>query len=227
MSYLIYKVSSRINKISTEVQKEQSNMTTLVQESFSGIRVVKAYSRTGEIYDKFAGTSDAYKAKNMKLVRVNSFFMPTVYILIGISTILCIYIGGLFYYDKSITLGEIIKFIFYVNMLTWPFASVGWVISIIQRAAASQTRINEFLKTKPSIINPTSAPFTFKGKIEFKNVSYSYPNSGIEALKNVSFVLEKGQSLGIIGRTGSGKSTIMRLLYRFYDIDAGHIFIDG
>jgi ATP-binding cassette, subfamily B, multidrug efflux pump len=227
MSYLIYKVSSRINKISTEVQKEQSNMTTLVQETFSGIRVVKAYSRTGEIYDKFAGTSDAYKAKNMKLVRVNSFFMPTVYILIGISTILCIYIGGLFYYDESITLGEIIKFIFYVNMLTWPFASVGWVISIIQRAAASQTRINEFLETKPSIINPSSEPFTFNGKIEFKNVSYNYPNSGIEALKNVSFVLEKGQTLGIIGRTGSGKSTILKLLTRQMDPSSGSIEIDG
>lgn len=227
MSYLIYKVSSRINQISTEVQREQSAMTTLVQETFSGIRVVKAYGRNAEVYDKFSKISDGYKAKNMRLVGINSFFMPTVYILIGISTILCIYLGGLFYYDKSITLGDIIKFIFYVNMLTWPFASVGWVISIIQRAAASQTRINEFLASEPTISNPSNDPFSFQGRIEFKNVTYRYPNSDIDVLKNVSFKLENGQTLGIIGRTGSGKSTILKLLNRQIDPSSGSIEIDG
>ena len=189
--------------------------------------MIKAYSRTKEVNDKFGDASDEYMKRNMRLVLVNSLFMPTVYILIGISTILCIYLGGLFYYSENITLGEIMKFIIYVNMLTWPFASVGWVISINQRAAASQERINEFLQTQPQISNPTNEEFIFNGEIEFKNVSYSYPNSGIEAITNVSFKVEKGQTLGIIGRTGSGKSTILKLLTRQIDPTSGTIFIDG
>ena len=227
MSYLIYKVSSKINSISGEVQQEQSFMSTLVQESFSGIRVVKAYSRTGEIADKFNKSAENYKVKNMKLVLVNSLFMPTVFVLIGVSTILSIYLGGLMYYTDDITIGEITKFIFYVNMLTWPFASVGWVISVIQRAAASQERINEFLETKPAIVNEVHAPFNFNGTIEFKNVSYSYPNSGIKAIDNLSFKIEPGETLGIIGRTGSGKSTILKLICRQIDADEGQILIDG
>ena len=227
MSFLIYKVSSKINSISGEVQQEQSFMSTLVQESFSGIRVVKAYSRTGEIADNFNKSAENYKVKNMKLVLVNSLFMPTVFVLIGVSTILSIYLGGLMYYTDDITIGEITKFIFYVNMLTWPFASVGWVISVIQRAAASQERINEFLETKPAIVNEVHAPFNFNGTIEFKNVSYSYPNSGIKAIDNLSFKIEPGETLGIIGRTGSGKSTILKLICRQIDTDEGQILIDG
>lgn len=227
MSFLIYKVSSKINSISGEVQQEQSIMSTLVQESFSGIRVVKAYSRTGEIADNFNKSAKNYKVKNMKLVLVNSLFMPTVFVLIGVSTILSIYLGGLMYYTDDITIGEITKFIFYVNMLTWPFASVGWVISVIQRAAASQERINEFLETKPAIVNKVHAPFNFNGTIEFKNVSYSYPNSGIKAIDNLSFKIEPAQTLGIIGRTGSGKSTILKLICRQIDADEGQILIDG
>ena len=227
MSFLIYKVSSKINSISGEVQQEQSFMSTLVQESFSGIRVVKAYSRTGEIADNFNKSAENYKVKNMKLVLVNSLFMPTVFVLIGVSTILSIYLGGLMYYTDDITIGEITKFIFYVNMLTWPFASVGWVISVIQRAAASQERINEFLETKPAIVNKVHAPFNFNGTIEFKNVSYSYPNSGIKAIDNLSFKIEPGETLGIIGRTGSGKSTILKLICRQIDTDEGQILIDG
>lgn len=227
MSFLIYKVSSKINSISSEVQQEQSFMSTLVQESFSGIRVVKAYSRTGEIADNFNKSAENYKVKNMKLVLVNSLFMPTVFVLIGVSTILSIYLGGLMYYTDDITIGEITKFIFYVNMLTWPFASVGWVISVIQRAAASQERINEFLETKPAIVNEVHAPFNFNGTIEFKNVSYSYPNSGIKAIDNLSFKIEPGETLGIIGRTGSGKSTILKLICRQIDAEEGQILIDG
>lgn len=227
MSFLIYKVSSKINSISGEVQQEQSFMSTLVQESFSGIRVVKAYSRTGEIADNFNKSAENYKVKNMKLVLVNSLFMPTVFVLIGVSTILSIYLGGLMYYTDDITIGEITKFIFYVNMLTWPFASVGWVISVIQRAAASQERINEFLETKPAIVNEVHAPFNFNGTIEFKNVSYSYPNSGIKAIDNLSFKIEPGETLGIIGRTGSGKSTILKLICRQIDTGEGQILIDG
>jgi len=227
MSYIIYKVSSRINTISGVVQKEQSDMSTLVQETFSGIRVIKAYSRNEEVKDKFQKSSEAFKNKSMKLVLVNSLFMPTIFILIGISTILCIYLGGIFHHNNDISIGDIIQFIFYVNLLTWPFASVGWVISIIQRAAASQERINEFLNISADITNENPDPFTFQGKIEFRNVEYTYPNSGIKALDNVSFIIEKGQTLGVIGRTGSGKTTIINLLMRQIEPDSGVILIDN
>jgi ATP-binding cassette subfamily B multidrug efflux pump len=163
----------------------------------------------------------------MKLVLVNSFFMPTIFLLIGISTIVCIYLGGLLYYDNTITPGNILTFIFYVNMLTWPFASIGWVTSLTQRAAASQGRINEFLETTPEIVNNSNAPFDFQGVIEFKNVSYTYTNSGIQAVKNLNFKLEKGETLGIVGRTGSGKSTVLKLLMRQIDADQGEVLIDG
>jgi ATP-binding cassette subfamily B protein len=226
MSFLIYKVSSKMNMMGTEVQREQSMMSTLVQETFSGIRVVKAYSRENEVHDKFNGSAESYKKKSMALILVNALFMPTISFLIGISTILTIYIGGLMTYDESISLGNIIAFIIFVNKLTWPFASIGWVTSINQRAAASQTRINEFLNVEPSVKNPTNAPFTFQGKIEFRNVSFTYPNSGIEALKDVSFTIQPGETLAVIGRTGSGKSTILNLLMRQVDPDSGQILID-
>ncbi len=227
MSFIIYKVASRINSISKTVQEEQSNMSTIAQETFTGIRVIKAYSRAAEIEDKFNTSAENYKTKSMRLVLVNSLFMPTIFILIGVSTIMCIYLGGLLYYDEGITPGGIVKFIFYVNMLTWPFASVGWVTSLVQRAAASQTRINEFLKTKPDIVNNSNAPFKFEGKIEFRNVYYTYPNSGITAIKDLSFIILKGESLGIVGKTGSGKSTILKLLMRQIEPDQGEILIDG
>ena len=227
MSFLIYTVASKINSISKTVQEEQSNMSTIAQETFTGIRVIKAYSRLAEAKTKFNRSAENYKNKNMRLVLVNSFFMPTIFLLIGVSTIVCIYLGGLLYYDKSITPGNIMTFIFYVNMLTWPFASIGWVTSLTQRAAASQGRINEFLKTEPEIVNNSTAPFDFQGAIEFKNVSYTYKNSGIQAIKDLSFKLEKGETLGIVGRTGSGKSTILKLLMRQIDPDQGEIIIDG
>ena len=165
MSFIIYKVSSKINSISTIVQKEQSTMTTLVQETFTGIRVIKAYGRTAETEEQFSQSAESYKKKNMRLVLVNSLFIPTIFILIGISTITCIYIGGLLFFDGKITEGVIIKFIFYVNMLTWPFASIGFVTSMIQRAAASQERINEFLKEEPEIVNTNSEKFNFEKEI--------------------------------------------------------------
>ena len=227
MSYIIYKVSSTVNKLSTVVQEEQSNMSSLVQESFSGIRVIKAYNRNQEVENQFNESAESYKDKNMKLVLVNSLFMPTIFVLIGLSTLLCIYLGGLVYHDGDINFGEIMSFVFYVNMLTWPFASVGWVTSIIQRAAASQERINEFLKIKPRIKNETSDKFSFKGKIEFRNVSYTYPNSGIKAINNVSFVLNPGERIGVVGRTGSGKSTLLKLITRQIDPEEGEILLDG
>ncbi len=227
MSFIIYKVASKINTISKTVQEEQSNMSTIAQETFTGIRVIKAYSRLIESKSKFSKSAENYKNKSMKLVLVNSFFMPTIFLLIGISTIVCIYLGGLLYYDNTITPGNILTFIFYVNMLTWPFASIGWVTSLTQRAAASQGRINEFLKTTPEIVNNSTTPFDFQGVIEFKNVSYTYTNSGIQAAKNLNFKLEKGETLGIVGRTGSGKSTVLKLLMRQIDADHGEVLIDG
>ncbi len=227
MSYIIYKVSSRINKLSTTVQEEQSGMSTLVQETFTGIRVIKAYGRTEEKEDKFSESAENYKNKSMRLVLVNALFMPTIFVLIGVSTILCIYVGGLLHFSGDISHGVILKFIFYVNLLTWPFASIGFVTSMIQRAAASQTRINEFLKEKAEIVNINSEPYSFEGKIEFRNVSYTYPNSGIKAIKNLSFVLRKGESMGIVGKTGSGKSTILHLLMRQIEADSGDILIDN
>ncbi|MCO4814083.1 MAG: ABC transporter ATP-binding protein [Flavobacteriales bacterium] len=227
MSYIIYKVSSRINKLSTTVQEEQSGMSTLVQETFTGIRVIKAYGRTEEKEDKFSESAENYKNKSMRLVLVNALFMPTIFVLIGVSTILCIYVGGLLHFSGDISHGVILKFIFYVNLLTWPFASIGFVTSMIQRAAASQTRINEFLKEKAEIVNINSEPYSFEGKIEFRNVSYTYPNSGIKAIKNLSFVLRKGESMGIVGKTGSGKSTILHLLMRQIEADSGGILIDN
>lgn len=231
MSYIIYKVASKMNAISKTVQEEQSNMSTIAQETFTGIRVIKAYSRLSEINSKFSKSVENYKTKSMKLVLVNSFFMPSIFLLIGISTIASIYLGGLLYFDTSIkpafTTGNILTFIFYVNMLTWPFASIGWVTSLTQRAAASQSRINEFLETEPEIINNSNESFSFEGEIEFRNVSYTYTNSGITAIKNLNFKLFKGETLGIVGRTGSGKSTVLKLLMRQIDPDEGEILIDG
>jgi len=227
MSFLIYKVSSKMNKASHSVQEEQSRISTLIQETFSGIRVVKAYSREKETKQKFNESVDEYKARKMKLVYINALFMPTITFLIGLSTLLCIYIGGLMTYKNELTLGEIVAFIFFVNNLTWPFASVGWVTSIIQRASASQERINDFMEEKPSVINTNESPFSFGGEIEFKNVSYTYPNSGIKAVNNLNFKINKNESFAIVGNTGSGKSTVLNLLMRQFDPTKGEIFIDG
>ena len=227
MSFLIYWVSSKMNLMSTQVQQEQSRLSTIAQETFAGIRVIKAYNRDQEVYDKFETSANEYKSRSMKLVLINALFMPTIIFLIGISTLIAIYLGGLMTYDKQISLGDIVAFIFFVNNLTWPFASIGWVTSIIQRAAASQKRINEFLETEPEISNPTKGEFSFDGRIEFKNVTFTYPNTGIKAIENLSFKINKGDTLAIVGKTGSGKSTILNLLMRQYDCDSGEILVNG
>lgn len=227
MSFLIFKVSSKMNALGIEVQKEQSKLSTIAQETFSGIRVIKAYNRDFEVYEKFETTSNDYKKRSMKLVLVNALFMPTILFLIGTSTLTTIYFGGVMHYKGEITIGEIVTFIYLVNSLTWPFASIGWVTSIIQRASASQKRINEFLETEPDISNPNSETFDFKGEIEFKNVNFTYPNTGIEALKNLNFTLKKGDTLAIVGKTGSGKSSVLNLIMRQYDCNSGEILVDG
>ena len=227
MSFLVYKVSSKMNQYSRVVQGEQSNMSTLVQEYFSGIRVLKAYGGQKRVNEKFNDSSDAYLKKNMRLVVVNALFLPTIYVLIGLSTLLVIYVGGLFYFSGDISEGNIITFIIFVNMLTWPFASIGWVTSLVQRAAASQERINEFLDVKPEIVNTNMDVFSFEGEIEFRNVSYTYPEASGPSINNLSFTLKSGDTFGIVGRTGSGKSTILKLLTRQIDPSEGEIFIDG
>ena len=198
MSVIIYKVSSKMNLLSGKVQTEQSTISTIAQETFAGISVIKAYNRTAETTDKMNQSANAYKDKSMKLVLINSLFMPTILFLIGISTILAIYIGGTMTYSKELSLGGIVAFIFFVNNLTWPFASIGWVSSIIQRAAASQKRINEFLEEKPSIVNENNETRTFGGEIVFNKVSFTYTNTGIKAIKEISFQVKKGETLAIL-----------------------------
>ncbi len=223
----IYYVSNVINKKSTKVQEQLSDITTHAQEAFSGIRVLKAYGRENHSASVFEKLSIEYRKRTMELVKVESLFQPFMILLIGLSTIFTIYIGGMQAISGKITYGNIAEFIVYVNRLTWPIASLGWVTSLIQRAAASQTRINQFLETKPEIMNETEEQTEINGSIEFKNVSFSYADSGIQALKNISFSIPQNTSLAIIGRTASGKSTIANLLCRLYDVDSGEILIQG
>ncbi len=222
----IYYVSNTINKKSTRVQEQLSTITTQTQEAFSGIRVLKAYGREKNSINDFETQSNLYKNLTMGLIKVESLFQPFMILLIGLSTLFTIYIGGMQAIAHKITYGNIAEFIVYVNRLTWPIASLGWVTSLIQRAAASQTRINEFLHTTPEITNPTISTEIIKGDIQFKNVSFTYPDSGITALNNVSFEVPMGTSLAIVGRTGSGKSTIANLICRLYDVSSGEILID-
>ena len=223
----IYYASKIINKKSEKVQRQLSRITTFAQEAFSGIRVIKAYTQQGSKNIIFEGELEAYREKTLELVKVNAVFMPLMILMIGLSTIFTIFIGGKLAIAGEISLGNIAEFVIYVNMLTWPVASLGWVTSLVQRAAASQERINEFLLAIPDIKNTGTSKEAIKGDIEFKNVSFTYPNSNIVALKNVSFKINAGESLAILGRTGSGKSTIASLLVRLYDVDKGEIIIDG
>ncbi|MCH2216214.1 MAG: ABC transporter ATP-binding protein/permease [Flavobacteriales bacterium] len=226
LSVSIYYVSRIMNERSEKVQRQQSKLSTLTQEAFSGIRVLKAYNRQEFIQNNFARECNTYKSLSLRQVKVDALFMPAIILLIGLSTIITIYVGGIKAIQGEITIGNIAEFVIYVNMLTWPFASVGWVTSLVQRAAASQERINEFLHTAPEIVNKNSEPSKIAGNIIFENVSFSYTDSGIEALKNINLSVPKGSTLAIIGRTGSGKSTIANLICRLYDASSGHITID-
>ena len=228
LSISIYYVSILINKRSEKVQRQQSHLSTLVQEAFSGIRVLKAFNRQKHTQDNFAKECNVYKIDSLRLVKVDALFMPAIILLIGMSTIITIYVGGLKAISGEISIGNIAEFVIYVNMLTWPFASIGWVTSLVQRAAASQKRINEFLHIEPEIKNPEpEVSETILGHIAFKDVSFVYPDSGIQALKHLSFEVERGETLAIIGRTGSGKSTIANLICRNFDVTSGEIQIDG
>lgn len=227
LSITIYQVSRLINIRSERVQRQLSQLSTFVQEGFSGIRVLKAYTKEGEWGKAFDEETENYKDTSLELVRIQAIFFPTMLTLIGLSTVLTVYIGGRQAMAGIITTGNIAEFIIYINMLTWPVAAIGWITSIIQRAAASQTRINEFLNTKPEIVNHTDEPLQVKGGITFKDVEFVYPDSGIKALNGVSIDVKPGESIAILGRTGSGKSTIASLITRTYDISKGSLLIDG
>ena len=227
LSISIYYVNNLINKRSAAIQEGLSNMSTFTQEAFSGIRVIKAFAREQDSMVKFTEESDAYKHKSLSLIKVNSLFFPLILALIGLSTILTIYVGGMEVMRGAITTGNIAEFIIYVNMLTWPVASLGWISSITQQAAASQGRINQFLNTKTDIISEKQLTTEIDGAISFKNVSLVYPDSGIKAVDGLSFEVEKGESLAILGTTGSGKSTIANLVCRLYDSTEGSVEIDG
>jgi len=227
LSILIYWVSREINKRSEAVQAKLSDLSSFVQEAFSGIRVMKAYNRLDEKEHEFAEHCNDYKSTNLGLVKVNALFMPAMILLIGLSTILTIYIGGQLTMEGKISPGNIAEFVIYVNMLTWPVASVGWVTSLVQRAAASQKRINEFLLAEVDIVNNSAELFEPSGKLEFKHVSFVYPDSGVRALNDISFSVNPGESLAILGHTGSGKSTLANLICRLYDADSGSVLVDG
>jgi len=226
LSLSIYYVNNIINKRSEAIQISQSSLSTFAQEAFSGIRVLKAFVREEDSAIKFEAASNSYKVKSLRLTVVQALFFPLIMALIGLSTVLTVYAGGAQVIEGSLTYGNIAEFIIYVNLLTWPVTSLGWISSIIQRAAASQKRVNEFLNVKNDIVSTRSIQADLKGKVSFKNVSFTYPDSGIEALKKVSFEINPGESLAIIGTTGSGKSTIATLISRMYDSTSGEISID-
>ncbi|MFY0689024.1 MAG: ABC transporter ATP-binding protein [Cyclobacteriaceae bacterium] len=226
LSVSIYFVNNIINKKSEEIQESLSDLSTYVQEAFSGIRVIKSFVRESAIANTFEKESNIYKEKSLGLAFVNALFFPLIMGLIGLSVILTVYIGGVEVLNGMVSTGNIAEFIIYVNLLTWPVTSLGWITSIIQRAAASQKRINEFLKTENDIVSEKNLEATFDGEISFKNVSFVYPDSGIEALRDVSFEVKSGESIAIIGTTGSGKSTIANLICRMYDSSSGEIKID-
>ncbi|MFI5220648.1 MAG: ABC transporter ATP-binding protein, partial [Bacteroidia bacterium] len=227
LTLVIYYVHDIINKKSEQVQAKLSDLSTYVQESFSGIRVLKSFVREKQSVHDFEKEAEKYKQLNMDLVRTNSLFYPVLLILVGVSTLMTIFIGGTEVIKGNITIGNIAEFIIYVNMLTWPVASLGWVVTLVQRAAASQERINEFLHTVPEVQSRNSEPFMVKGNIEFRNVSYQYAHSKIKALQNISFKVEAGKSLAVTGKTGSGKSSLANLLLRMMDPSSGAIYIDG
>ncbi len=226
LSVLIYQISKVIHRRSTRVQEFLSTLSTFTQETFSGVSVIKAYALEPKINWELQILAGDGKDKSMDLAKVNAWFFPLMVLLIGISNILVIYFGGRQYLAGQINLGVIAEFILYVNMLTWPVAIVGWLTSIVQRAEASQKRINEFLKETPEITNLVNEPTPIKGKIEFKNVSFTYGDTHITALKNISFTINEGQTVAILGKTGSGKSTILDLAARLYDVTSGEINID-
>lgn len=244
LSISIYWVSTLINRRSEKIQQQLAVLTSTAQEVYSGIRVVKSYVQEKAMGRWFAAQSEEFRQKSLKLIRIDAFFFPLMALMIGVSTIITVYVGGLLVVEGKATAGNIAEFVIYINMLTWPVTAIGWIASLTQQAAASQKRINEFLKTQPTITNPVASQpsstiahtesngqqpsdYSLSGHIRFENVSFVYPDTGIKALENVSFEIMPGQKMAIIGRTGSGKTTLADLLVRMYDATEGRILIDG
>ena len=227
LSLSIYYVNNQINLRSEKIQQSLSQLSTFVQEAFSGIRVLKAFVREQDSAAEFSKASEEYKYQSIELTRVNALFFPLIMALVGISTIITVYVGGLMVIQGEIGYGVIAEFILYVNMLTWPVASLGWVTSIVQRAEVSQRRINELLDQKTDLVSVKNLEATLEGALQVSHLSFVYPDSGIHALKDISFSIEAGQTLGIIGTTGSGKSTLANLLMRMYDPTSGEILVDN
>lgn len=227
LALCIYFVNNLIDKRSDQIQKQLSRLSTFVQEAFSGIRVIKSFVREKDTSDTFIGHANLYKKRSLQLTIANSFFFPVILFLTGLSMVAIVYFGGNDVIGGKITVGNIAAFIFFLNQLTWPVASLGYTTSMVQRAEASQRRINEFLKTQSNIVSTKGLQKEIQGEIEFINVDLVYPDSGIVALKNISFKVKEGHSIAIIGNTGSGKSTIANLMVRMYDPTKGEIFVDG
>lgn len=227
LAVTIYLVENVINKKSERIQERLSILSGFVQETFAGVRVIKAYVREEQMKSRFAKESEAYRVDSMGLARIQAMFFPVMMLLIGLSTIITVYVGGIGVMKGTVTPGNIAEFIFYVNQLGFPFMALGWVVSLVQRAAASQKRINEFLNTQPEIKGVEPAKYPLKGHIEFKNVSFTHPETGIKALQNITLKIEPGEFVAVIGHTGSGKSTLANLLMRMYDVSSGEILVDG
>lgn len=227
LAFFIYIISDLINKRSLEVQAKLSDLTSQAQETFSGIRLIKAYHREQYYSEEMLSKSEGYKGIALRLARTEAMFAPTMLLLVALSTLITVWYGGKLVIEGKIDYGNITEFIYYIFQLTWPFASLGWITSLIQRAAASQERINEFLNSEPSIKSPTDSVYPIEGAIEFKDVSFVYPENNVQALKNVSLKIKNGQTLGITGSVGSGKSTLLNLLARQYDVNSGIVSVDG
>ena len=227
LSLIIYKISVLINLKSKIVQEFLSKLTTYTQESFSGVKIIKTYTVEKNINNQLEKLAFSSKEKNMSLVKIQAWFFPLMILLIGISNILVVFVGGIQYMNNEIELGVLAEFIIYVNLLTWPVATVGWITSIVQQAEASQKRINEFLKTNSSITNKSKSNKKIEGKIDFNNVDFTYPETKITANNNISFTINKGESIAIMGDVGSGKTTLLELLCRVYDPSKGEILFDN
>ncbi len=226
LSVSIFLVNNKVERRAEMIQESQSKLSTFVQEAFSGIRVLKSFNREHESIGRFDVETDYYRKQSLKLTKVQSLFFPLIMGLIGLSTILTVYAGSAEVIRGNLTFGNIAEFIIYVNLLTWPVTSLGWTTSLVQRAEVSQKRINEFLKTQTNIVSEKELMHEIKGKLEFRNVSFTYPDTGIKALRDVSFTINPGESLAIIGTTGSGKSTVSNLVSRLYDVRDGEILVD-
>ncbi|ASZ12789.1 ABC transporter ATP-binding protein/permease [Chitinophaga pendula] len=228
LAVTIYYVNRIIHRKSERIQTQLSNITSIAQESYSGIRVIKSYIQEDTSTQHFEEASEEYKQSSVSLAKTDALYQPTMALMIGLSVIVTIFVGGVQVIQGNITVGNLAEFVIYVNMLTFPFFSIGWVASMIQRAAASQQRLNEFLQVQPAIRNRDNARnIDLKGRITFRNVSFTYPHTGIQAIKDFNLDIKPGQKVAVIGRTGSGKSTLAQLLIRMYDPQEGEVLTDG